>query len=31
MKPLLADRIAAAMDALTQGVTVMCEQGRRVV
>lgn len=30
VKPLLADRIAAALDAVRQGVTVLCEQGRRV-
>jgi 8-oxo-dGTP pyrophosphatase MutT (NUDIX family) len=30
VKPLLADRIAAALVAVEQGVTVLCEQGRRV-
>jgi hypothetical protein len=29
VKPLLADRLAAAVDAAEQGVTVLCEQGRR--
>ena len=31
VKPLLADRLAAAMEAVEQGVTVLCEQGRRTV
>lgn len=30
VKPLLADRVAAALQAVEQGVTVLCEQGRRV-
>lgn len=30
VKPLLADRLAAALDAVEQGVTVLCEQGRRI-
>ncbi|WP_255621694.1 NUDIX hydrolase [Pseudonocardia sp. DSM 110487] len=30
VKPLLADRIAAALVAVEQGVTVLCEEGRRV-
>lgn len=29
-KPLLADRLAAAVEAAEQGVTVLCEQGHRV-
>lgn len=29
VKPLLADRLDAAMEAAKQGVTVLCEQGRR--
>lgn len=31
VKPLLADRLAAAVAAAGQGLTVLCEQGRRVV
>lgn len=30
VKPLLADRLAAALDAVRDGVTVLCEQGRRI-
>jgi 8-oxo-dGTP pyrophosphatase MutT (NUDIX family) len=30
VKPLLADRLAAALEAAEQGVTALCEQGRRV-
>ncbi|MFB8281180.1 NUDIX domain-containing protein [Nocardia colli] len=30
VKPLLADRLEAALDAVRLGVTVMCEQGNRV-
>jgi ADP-ribose pyrophosphatase YjhB (NUDIX family) len=30
VEPLLADRIAAALEAVEQGVTVLCEQGRRI-
>jgi 8-oxo-dGTP pyrophosphatase MutT (NUDIX family) len=30
VKPLLADRLAAALEAVEQGVTVLCEQGQRV-
>lgn len=30
IKQLLADRLAAAMAAVEQGVTVLCEQGRRI-
>lgn len=30
VKPLLADRIAAALEAVRQGVTALCEQGQRV-
>lgn len=30
VKPLLADRLGVAVDAVEQGVTVLCEQGRRV-
>jgi 8-oxo-dGTP pyrophosphatase MutT (NUDIX family) len=30
VKPLLADRIAAALVAVEQGVTVLCEQGQRI-
>jgi hypothetical protein len=30
VKPVLADRLAAAMDAVELGVTVLCEQGRRI-
>ena len=29
-KPLLADRLAVAVEAAEQGVTALCEQGRRV-
>lgn len=29
-KPLLADRLAAALQAVEQGVTALCEQGKRV-
>ncbi|WP_218023329.1 NUDIX domain-containing protein [Nocardia altamirensis] len=28
--PLLADRLGAALDAAREGVTVLCEQGRRI-
>jgi 8-oxo-dGTP pyrophosphatase MutT (NUDIX family) len=31
VKPLLADRLAAALEAVELGVTVLCEQGRRIV
>ncbi len=30
VKPLLADRLAAALEAVELGVTVLCEQGRRI-
>jgi 8-oxo-dGTP pyrophosphatase MutT (NUDIX family) len=30
VKPLLADRLTAALEAVEQGVTVLCEQGRRI-
>ncbi len=30
VKPLLADRIAAALSAVEQGTTALCEQGRRI-
>ncbi|MFI5717808.1 NUDIX domain-containing protein [Nocardia sp. NPDC051750] len=30
VKPLLADRLAAAFDAVREGVTVLCDQGRRI-
>lgn len=30
MKPLLADRIGVALEAVEQGVTALCEQGRRI-
>ena len=30
VKPLLADRLAVALDAVEQGVTVLCEQGQRI-
>ncbi|GAA1330201.1 hypothetical protein GCM10009660_02300 [Catellatospora bangladeshensis] len=30
VKPSLADRLAAALQAVEQGVTVLCEQGRRI-
>jgi 8-oxo-dGTP pyrophosphatase MutT (NUDIX family) len=30
VKPLLADRLAVALEAVEQGVTVLCEQGRRI-
>jgi 8-oxo-dGTP pyrophosphatase MutT (NUDIX family) len=30
VKPLLADRIAAALHAVVHGATVLCEQGRRI-
>ena len=30
VKPLLADRLDAAVEAAEQGVTVLCEQGRRI-
>ncbi|MEV6558306.1 NUDIX hydrolase [Nocardia sp. NPDC051756] len=30
VKPLLADRLEAALDAVRLGVTVLCEQGRRI-
>ncbi|MFD1145640.1 NUDIX domain-containing protein [Saccharothrix hoggarensis] len=30
VKPLLADRLGAALRAAEQGVTVLCEQGRRI-
>ncbi|TDP96445.1 ADP-ribose pyrophosphatase YjhB (NUDIX family) [Labedaea rhizosphaerae] len=30
VKPLLADRLEAALAALAEGVTVLCEQGRRI-
>lgn len=29
-KPLLADRLAAALQAVEQGVTALCEQGQRI-
>lgn len=31
VKPLLADRLAAAVEAVEHGVTMLCEQGRRIV
>lgn len=30
VKPLLADRLAVALEAVEQGVTALCEQGRRI-
>lgn len=30
VKPLLADRLEAAVKAIEQGVTALCEQGRRI-
>lgn len=30
VKPLLADRLSAAVEAVRDGVTVLCEQGRRI-
>jgi hypothetical protein len=30
VKPMLADRLAAAVEAAELGVTALCEQGRRV-
>ncbi len=30
VKPLLADRLDAALDAVEQGVTLLCEQGLRI-
>ncbi|MGH3757484.1 NUDIX domain-containing protein [Actinophytocola sp.] len=30
VKPLLADRLAAALHAVEQGATVLCEQGQRI-
>jgi 8-oxo-dGTP pyrophosphatase MutT (NUDIX family) len=30
VKPLLADRVAAALEAVGHGVTVLCEQGQRI-
>jgi ADP-ribose pyrophosphatase YjhB (NUDIX family) len=30
VKPLLADRVLAALEAVGQGVTVLCEHGRRI-
>ncbi|MPZ79585.1 MAG: NUDIX domain-containing protein [Actinophytocola sp.] len=30
VKPLLADRLAAALTAVDEGVTVLCEQGKRI-
>jgi ADP-ribose pyrophosphatase YjhB (NUDIX family) len=30
VKPLLADRVSAAMEAVDQGTTVLCGQGRRI-
>jgi hypothetical protein len=30
VKPLLADRLAAALEAALQGVTALCEQGQRI-
>lgn len=30
VKPLLADRVTAALEAVDQGITVLCEQGRRI-
>jgi hypothetical protein len=30
VKPLLADRLAVALEAIEQGVTALCEQGRRI-
>ncbi|MBF6333345.1 NUDIX hydrolase [Nocardia transvalensis] len=31
VKPLLADRLAAALEAFRDGATMLCEQGRRIV
>lgn len=31
VRPLLADRIEAALAAVSEGVTVLCEDGRRVM
>ena len=30
VKPLLADRLAVALEAVEQGVTALCEQGHRI-
>jgi ADP-ribose pyrophosphatase YjhB (NUDIX family) len=30
VKPLLADRLAVAVEAVEQGITALCEQGRRI-
>lgn len=30
MKPLMADRLAVALEAVEQGVTALCEHGRRI-
>ena len=30
VKPLLADRLAVALQAVEQGVTALCEQGQRI-
>lgn len=30
VKPLLADRLSAAVEAVEQGATALCEQGRRI-
>ncbi len=30
VKPLLADRLGVALEAVEQGVTLLCEQGRRI-
>ena len=30
VKPVLADRLAVALEAIEQGVTALCEQGRRI-
>lgn len=30
VKPLLTDRLTVALDAVDQGVTALCEQGRRI-
>ncbi|MGV9677091.1 hypothetical protein ACWDSJ_17585 [Nocardia sp. NPDC003482] len=30
VKPLLVDRLSAALEAVHDGVTVLCEQGRRI-
>jgi 8-oxo-dGTP pyrophosphatase MutT (NUDIX family) len=30
VKPLLADRLAVALEAVEEGVTALCEQGRRI-